>query len=46
MLGALWAVIAAFLLAIVGILLWPIRSLLRRIRRRKQSAAESASEGF
>jgi uncharacterized protein HemX len=33
MLGALWAVIAAILLTIGGLLFWPIRTVLRRRRR-------------
>ena len=36
MLGALWGVVVAILLAIGAVLLWPIRILLRR--RRKVSA--------
>lgn len=52
MLGALWAVIAAVVLAIGGIVLWPIRRLLRRsktpaavpaVERSAEGAAKSSS---
>jgi hypothetical protein len=33
MLGALWAVILAVLMAVGGILFWPIRLLLRKLRK-------------
>ncbi len=46
LLGALWAVLAAVILAIVGILVWPIRALLRRRRRSKEAAAELKSSGL
>ena len=36
MFGALFAVLAAVVFAIGGILFWPIRSLLRKIREKKQ----------
>jgi hypothetical protein len=39
-LGALWAVIAAIVLALGGLLLWPIRVMMRR---RKQPAAAKAA---
>ena len=35
MLGALWAVLVAVVLALVGILLWPIRALIFRWRSAK-----------
>jgi len=38
--GALWAVVAAVVLAVVGILIWPIRLMLRRMRG-KARAEES-----
>lgn len=37
MLGALWAVILAVILAIGGILLWPIRAFLLRRRSAKEN---------
>jgi hypothetical protein len=40
MLGALWAVIAAILFALAGLIWWPIRALRRR---RKQAAAGAAA---
>lgn len=41
MLGALWAVILAVLFVLGGILVWPIRSLLRR----RKGRAEADSNG-
>lgn len=41
-LGAVWAVLAAVGLAVLGILLWPLRMLLRRRKlRREQAERES-----
>lgn len=40
MLGALWAVLAGIVLAIAGLLIWPIRALMRR--RKAASAADGA----
>ncbi len=34
--GSLWGLVAVVGLAVVGILLWPFRSLLRRIKHRRQ----------
>jgi hypothetical protein len=34
LIGALWAVVAALGLAIAGILVWPLRSLLHRLKRK------------
>jgi hypothetical protein len=42
MLGALWAVIVAIVLALGGLLIWPIRMMMRR---RKRSAAVKAAAG-
>jgi hypothetical protein len=39
MLGALWAVIAAVALVLVGIIIWPVRLYLRR----RKAAAEAKS---
>lgn len=44
MLGSLWALIIAILLALVGILAWPIRRLLRRIRKRNKTTESTAAE--
>jgi uncharacterized membrane protein len=38
MLGALWAVILAVLMAVGGILFWPIRSILRKMRKNRVKA--------
>ena len=43
MIGALWGVIVAFVLALAGVLYWPIRALIRR--RRKTAVAEQATTG-
>jgi hypothetical protein len=40
MLGALWAVIAAVLFAVAGLVIWPIRAMRRR---RKQLASSKAA---
>jgi hypothetical protein len=40
MLGALWAVIAAILFALAGLVIWPIRAMRRR---RKQLASAKAA---
>jgi hypothetical protein len=39
--GALWAVIVAVLLAIGGFLAWPIRTLLRKRKLKKQELDKS-----
>lgn len=44
MLGALWAVILAVVLAIGGILFWPLRAMLRRRRRAGHSADRVSTE--
>jgi hypothetical protein len=44
MLGALWAVIAAVVLAIGGILIWPIRRLLSRSKPAARQTVEKASD--
>ncbi|MEJ2717811.1 MAG: hypothetical protein P8182_11830 [Deltaproteobacteria bacterium] len=38
MLGALWAVIAAVALAVVGLLIWPLRALFRRLKHRNETS--------
>jgi preprotein translocase subunit SecD len=43
MLGALWAVIAAILFALAGLIIWPIRAMRRRRREAAASAAATAS---
>ena len=37
MLGALWAVIATIFVALMGIVLWPLRAMLKRRKANKQS---------
>jgi len=44
MLGALWAVIAGIVLAIAGLLIWPIRALLRRRKAHAETGTASMSE--
>ena len=41
MLGALWAVIAAVVFALAGLLIWPIRAMRRR--RRELASARAAT---
>jgi hypothetical protein len=43
MLGALWGVIAAVVLALAAVLLWPLRMLLRRRRKGARPANAAAS---
>lgn len=40
MLGALWGVILAIIFAVVGLLIWPIRALLLRLKKRGTAASE------
>ena len=40
MLGALWAVIAGIVLAVLGLMIWPIRAYLRRRKRAAGGADE------
>ena len=40
MLGALWAVIAGILLAVLGLLIWPVRAYIRRRKRAAGGADE------
>lgn len=42
MLGALWAVIAGIVLAIAGLLIWPIRALMRRRKAHTAPASTNA----
>jgi membrane protein implicated in regulation of membrane protease activity len=42
MLGALWAVLLAVVLALSGLLIWPIRALRRRYARRKPAGDSRA----
>lgn len=42
-LGALWAVIAAIALALGGLLLWPLRVMMRR--RKRSAALKTAAAG-
>lgn len=41
MLGALWAVVLGFLIAVGGILLWPIRAFFRRRKKAKAEKLQS-----
>jgi len=45
-LGALWAVIAAVLLAVLAIVRWPIRYLIRKLRGGKPPEEDSGPEVF
>ncbi len=45
MLGALWGVIVAVLLAIGAVLFWPVRALLRRRRKGAAVTAATPDEG-
>jgi uncharacterized membrane protein len=42
-LGALWAVVVALVLAVAAVFLWPLRALLRRHRRAPHPADSAAS---
>ena len=44
MLGALWAVIAAVVFALAGLVIWPVRAMRRR-RRELASAKAAAASG-
>ena len=41
MLGALWGVVAAVVLAVAAVLLWPLRVLFRRRRRARAGTADT-----
>ena len=46
MLGALWAVILAVLMALFFVVAWPVRRMLRRVRHKTPAAPQpSASDG-
>lgn len=40
MLGALWAVVISILLAVIAILFWPVRFLIRKMRAKKEEKPE------
>ena len=42
--GALWAVIATVFITLGGLLIWPIRSFLRRKKNASKNASESVSK--
>jgi uncharacterized membrane protein len=44
MLGALWAVIAAILLALGGLIWWPLRTIRRRRKQAANAAATAAAD--
>lgn len=41
-LGSVWAVLVGIVLAVAAILIWPIRYMFRRIRRRLDRSTDSA----
>lgn len=41
-LGSVWAVLIGIVLAVAAVLIWPIRYLIRRLRRRVDSSSGSA----
>ena len=45
MLGAIWSVIVAVVLALCAVIFWPIRILLRRRRNRTAKAASEKTAG-
>ena len=44
MLGALWGVVVAAVLAVAAVLLWPLRVLFRRRRRARASTADADAQ--
>ena len=44
MLGALWGVVAAAVLAVAAVLLWPLRVLFRRRRRARARTADAQAQ--
>jgi hypothetical protein len=44
MMGALWAVIAAILFALIGVVLWPIRALIARNKKDSGDGEETSNE--
>lgn len=44
MLGALWGVLAALVLALAAVVYWPIRAAIRSMRRRGRTAAPVADD--
>jgi protein-S-isoprenylcysteine O-methyltransferase Ste14 len=44
LLGALWAVLLAVLFAVAGLLIWPIRTMLKRRRQSALAASKSPAE--
>lgn len=43
LLGGLWGVLVAIVLAVGAILIWPIRYMFRRLRRKRSGAAAAES---
>lgn len=43
-LGSVWAVLAGIVLTLAAILIWPIRYLIRRLRRRPQESKPTSPE--
>jgi hypothetical protein len=44
-LGALWAVMVAIVLALTGLLAWPIRAMMRRRKQERLAAAKALTAG-
>jgi hypothetical protein len=44
-LGALWAVVVAIVLALAGLLAWPIRAMMRRRKQERVAAAKPLAAG-
>jgi hypothetical protein len=44
-LGALWAVVVAIVLALAGLLAWPIRTMMRRRKQGRLAAAKPLAAG-
>ncbi len=42
MLGALWAVVISILIAVIAVLFWPVRFLIRKMRKKEEEPEEEA----
>lgn len=42
-LGSIWAVLIGIVLAVAAVLIWPIRYMIRRMRRRVDNAKDSTT---
>lgn len=45
LLGGLWGVLVAIVLAVGAVLIWPIRYMFRRLRRKRGEAAAGSGDG-